>query len=265
MSNTTYQQSFGQDVVPRLGDRPRDRRDRACRDPARRLPRPLPRTRRRRERPDAGARGEAAHPGGNAGHARRDQADVRSRRRSRARKSRSGRSPIRSTWPAARQPSRSSPASSSPRRDFAASDTASVDSQITGTQRAISISIDNVHGSLSQVQAGDSVDVYTAVAGDGEALPPERQGARDPVDAGPERRRQPRSSASRRRTRRRGPTRPTTRSSGSSSGRSSERSRRSRRPRNVGDGAEVGRDTTDAEPPGTSTPRRRAWRRRRGA
>jgi Flp pilus assembly protein CpaB len=49
--------------------------------------------------------------------------------------------------------------------DFAASDTASVDSQITGTQRAISISIDNVHGSLSQLQAGDSVDVYTSVAG----------------------------------------------------------------------------------------------------
>jgi Flp pilus assembly protein CpaB len=49
--------------------------------------------------------------------------------------------------------------------DFAASDTASVDSQITGTQRAISISIDNVHGSSSQVQVGDSVDVYIAVAG----------------------------------------------------------------------------------------------------
>ena len=49
--------------------------------------------------------------------------------------------------------------------DFAASDTTSVDSQITGKQRAISISIDNVHGSLSQVQVGDSVDVYTAVAG----------------------------------------------------------------------------------------------------
>ena len=49
--------------------------------------------------------------------------------------------------------------------DFAASDTASVDSQITGTQRAISISIDNVHGSLSQLQAGDSVDIYTSVAG----------------------------------------------------------------------------------------------------
>jgi Flp pilus assembly protein CpaB len=49
--------------------------------------------------------------------------------------------------------------------DFAASDTASVDSQITGTQRALSISIDAVHGSLSQVQAGDSVDVYASVAG----------------------------------------------------------------------------------------------------
>jgi Flp pilus assembly protein CpaB len=49
--------------------------------------------------------------------------------------------------------------------DFAASDTASVDSQITGSQRAISISIDNVHGSLSQLAAGDSVDIYTSVAG----------------------------------------------------------------------------------------------------
>jgi Flp pilus assembly protein CpaB len=49
--------------------------------------------------------------------------------------------------------------------DFATSDTASVDSQITGTQRALSISIDNVHGSLSQILAGDSVDIYSAVAG----------------------------------------------------------------------------------------------------
>ena len=49
--------------------------------------------------------------------------------------------------------------------DFAASDTASVDSQITGDQRAISISIDNVRGSLSQLQAGDSVDIYTALTG----------------------------------------------------------------------------------------------------
>jgi Flp pilus assembly protein CpaB len=49
--------------------------------------------------------------------------------------------------------------------DFAASDTLSVDSQITGTERAISVSLDNVRGSMSQVQTGDSVDVYTAVAG----------------------------------------------------------------------------------------------------
>jgi Flp pilus assembly protein CpaB len=47
--------------------------------------------------------------------------------------------------------------------DFAASDTASVDSQITGEQRAISVSIDNVHGSLSQLQAGDSIDLYIAL------------------------------------------------------------------------------------------------------
>ena len=43
---------------------------------------------------------------------------------------------------------------------FAASDTASVDSQITGTQRAFAISIDGVHGVSSQVMPGDSVDVY---------------------------------------------------------------------------------------------------------
>jgi Flp pilus assembly protein CpaB len=47
--------------------------------------------------------------------------------------------------------------------DFAASDTASVDSQITGKQRAISVSVDNVHGSLSQLQAGDSIDLYVAL------------------------------------------------------------------------------------------------------
>ena len=49
--------------------------------------------------------------------------------------------------------------------DFATADTASVDSQITGTQRALSISIDQVHGSLSQIQPGVSVDIYSAVAG----------------------------------------------------------------------------------------------------
>ena len=51
--------------------------------------------------------------------------------------------------------------------DFAASDTASVDSQITGVQRAISVNIDNVHGSLSQLQAGDSIDLYIALGSRG--------------------------------------------------------------------------------------------------
>lgn len=51
--------------------------------------------------------------------------------------------------------------------DFAASDTAAVDSQITGTQRAISVSIDSVHGSLSQLQAGDSIDLYIALGARG--------------------------------------------------------------------------------------------------
>ena len=49
--------------------------------------------------------------------------------------------------------------------DFATADTASVDSQITGEERALSISIDNVHGSLSQLMPGDSIDLYIGVAG----------------------------------------------------------------------------------------------------
>jgi Flp pilus assembly protein CpaB len=48
---------------------------------------------------------------------------------------------------------------------FAASPTTHVDSQITGTQRAISVSIDNVHGSLAQLQAGDSIDLYLGLGG----------------------------------------------------------------------------------------------------
>jgi Flp pilus assembly protein CpaB len=44
--------------------------------------------------------------------------------------------------------------------DFAASASTTVDSQITGTQRAISIAIDSIHGSLAQLKAGDSVDIY---------------------------------------------------------------------------------------------------------
>ena len=49
--------------------------------------------------------------------------------------------------------------------DFAASDTSAVNSQITGTQRALAISLDDVHGAASQVRAGDSVDVYIGTAG----------------------------------------------------------------------------------------------------
>jgi Flp pilus assembly protein CpaB len=49
--------------------------------------------------------------------------------------------------------------------DFAASDTSSVDSQITGTQRGVALSIGGVNAVASQVQAGDSVDVYIGVAG----------------------------------------------------------------------------------------------------
>jgi Flp pilus assembly protein CpaB len=44
--------------------------------------------------------------------------------------------------------------------DFAATTTTTVDSQITGVQRALSVSIDAVHGSLSQLKAADNIDIY---------------------------------------------------------------------------------------------------------
>lgn len=69
--------------------------------------------------------------------------------------------------------------------DFAASDTASVDSQITGTQRAISVAIDNVHGSLSQLQTGDFVDIYTAVQGVVKLFRPNVKVLAVPSQAGP--------------------------------------------------------------------------------
>jgi Flp pilus assembly protein CpaB len=47
--------------------------------------------------------------------------------------------------------------------DFTTATTTAVNTKITGAQRGISISIDNVHGSLSQVAAGDHVDIYIAV------------------------------------------------------------------------------------------------------
>ena len=49
--------------------------------------------------------------------------------------------------------------------DFAATTSTNVDSQITGTQRAISVSIDSVHGSLAQLQAGDFIDLYLGLGG----------------------------------------------------------------------------------------------------
>ena len=147
MSNTFTGKGLGQDVVARMGHRPRHRRRRARRDPARRSPRSLPRPRRWRERPDAGARREAAHPDRDAGprSSRRTgctRATTLPAQGSRGRRDRgSG-----STWPDARQRSTSSRASRSRRPTSRPATPPPVDSQITGTQRAFSISIDNVHG-----------------------------------------------------------------------------------------------------------------------
>ncbi len=69
--------------------------------------------------------------------------------------------------------------------DFAASDTLSVDSQITKDERAISISLDSVRGSTSQVQIGDSVDVYMALAGVVKLFRPNVKVLAIPTVAGP--------------------------------------------------------------------------------
>jgi pilus assembly protein CpaB len=55
--------------------------------------------------------------------------------------------------------------------DFAASETTTVGSQITGRQRALSISMDLVHGSLGQLQAGDDVDIYMTTTQKGTGQP----------------------------------------------------------------------------------------------
>jgi Flp pilus assembly protein CpaB len=47
--------------------------------------------------------------------------------------------------------------------DFAASTTTTIDSQISGSERGISVAIDSVHGSLSQLKAGDDIDIYIGV------------------------------------------------------------------------------------------------------
>jgi Flp pilus assembly protein CpaB len=50
---------------------------------------------------------------------------------------------------------------------FSDTTTDAVDTKITGSQRALSVNIDNVHGSLSQLTAGDHVDVYIGLGGVG--------------------------------------------------------------------------------------------------
>jgi Flp pilus assembly protein CpaB len=56
--------------------------------------------------------------------------------------------------------------------DFTTETTTAVNTKLIGGERGISISIDNVHGSLSQVAAGDHVDIYVAVGArnNGQAL-----------------------------------------------------------------------------------------------
>lgn len=56
--------------------------------------------------------------------------------------------------------------------DFTVETTNAIKTQITGPQRGISVSIDNVHGSLSQLQAGDRIDLYIGLGArnNGQAL-----------------------------------------------------------------------------------------------
>jgi Flp pilus assembly protein CpaB len=55
--------------------------------------------------------------------------------------------------------------------DFAATTTTTIDSQITGRERALSISIDTIHGSLGQLKAGDDVDIYMRTIREGTGEP----------------------------------------------------------------------------------------------
>jgi pilus assembly protein CpaB len=57
--------------------------------------------------------------------------------------------------------------------DFAASTSTTVDSQITGTQRALSVAVDAVHGSLSQLKAGDDIDIYIGTNAQGASAEPQ--------------------------------------------------------------------------------------------
>ena len=57
--------------------------------------------------------------------------------------------------------------------DFSADTTNAVNTRITGNQRALSVNVDNVHGSLSQLKSGDHIDIYIglgAVGSNGQAI-----------------------------------------------------------------------------------------------
>ena len=51
--------------------------------------------------------------------------------------------------------------------DFTVPTTEAVTTKITGKQRALSVSIDNVHGSLSQLVANDRIDIYVGLGARG--------------------------------------------------------------------------------------------------
>jgi len=51
--------------------------------------------------------------------------------------------------------------------DFSTETTEAVNTKISGNQRALSVSIDNIHGSLSQLTAGDRIDLYVAAGAKG--------------------------------------------------------------------------------------------------
>ena len=68
---------------------------------------------------------------------------------------------------------------------IAASDTAAVDSQLTGTERAFAMAIDGVHGISSQVMPGDRVDVYINVNGTTKLFEPNVKVITTPTVPGP--------------------------------------------------------------------------------
>jgi Flp pilus assembly protein CpaB len=51
---------------------------------------------------------------------------------------------------------------------FSAETTNAINTKITGKQRAISVSVDNVHGSLAELKPGDHVDIYVGLGGRGQ-------------------------------------------------------------------------------------------------